>query len=113
MKSDAKETTPIAIESTDINSIREVYNFSRTIDDKLLSDFNLIRFIVNPDCLSDLDQHKVKEYWYFAKGGGLLYINGNEVQAKEGEVYFFDSFVTHQVKNTSQDTNLEILSIWW
>ncbi|MFK7000958.1 cupin domain-containing protein [Flavobacterium oreochromis] len=103
----------IPIESTDINTIREVYNFTRTIEGKELSSFNLIRFIVNPDSLSDLDRHEAKEYWYFAKGNGLLYINGNEVQAKEGEVYFFDSLVTHQVKNLSHETNLEILSIWW
>jgi len=113
MNTITKKLNPVDIESSEITDATEVYNFAKIFKEKQLSDVNLIRFIVNPNYLSTLDQHKVKEYWYLAKGNGLLYIDGREVEAKEGEVYFFDSFVTHQIKNTSTDSKLEILSIWW
>ncbi len=107
------EVNPVRIESTDISDVGQVHNFSKIFDGRSISDFNLIRFIVSPDRLSDLDQHHVKEYWYFAKGNGILFVDDQQISAKEGELYFFDSFVKHQVKNTSSDTAMEILSIWW
>ncbi len=113
MEKTIQNINPIKTESSEITDKIEVYNLAKIFNEEQISDFNLIRFIVKPDQLSDLDQHKVKEYWYIAKGQGALYINGEEVLAKEGETYFFDSFVTHQIKNKSKESNLEILSIWW
>lgn len=113
MKTTDMEVNPVRIESSDISDVGQVHNFSKIFGARSISDFNLIRFIVSPNRLSDLDQHQVKEYWYFAKGNGILFIDDLQISAKEGELYFFDSFVTHQVKNISSDTALEILSIWW
>jgi mannose-6-phosphate isomerase-like protein (cupin superfamily) len=101
------------IESSEITHSTAMHNFSKLVNGIRISDFNLIRFIVKPACESVQDQHAVKEYWYIAKGEGIIYINESEAQAKEGDVFFFDSHTTHLIRNSSAVQPLEILSIWW
>jgi mannose-6-phosphate isomerase-like protein (cupin superfamily) len=104
------------IKATEVeeNESYAMHHFPRIIEEKTISDFNLIRFIVKPNQESVEDQHKVKEKWYIAKGEGLLVINQTEkIIAKEGDLFFFDSMTTHKIYNPSPTDNLEILSIWW
>ncbi|WP_217606637.1 cupin domain-containing protein [Chitinophaga sp. GbtcB8] len=104
---------PMTVASSELTNETATYNLSKIFEDQALSDFNLIRFIVYPGQRSVEDQHRSREYWYIAKGEGRLTINGQDVIAKEGEVFFFNSLSTHQIINLSNDHNLEILSIWW
>ena len=103
----------IPVATSEITKATEIYNFSRIVAGKELSPFNLIRFIIYPGEQSILDKHAVKEYWCIVKGVGVLKINGEENFVKEGELYFFESYVTHEIKNTSSVENLEIISVWW
>lgn len=105
---------PIPVESSEISAATELYNFTRILNGRQLSDFNLMRIVVLPGQESEEDQHAVKEYWYVAKGEGILKIDGDTLMhLQQGQVYFFDSQVRHLVQNTSAAENLEILSIWW
>jgi mannose-6-phosphate isomerase-like protein (cupin superfamily) len=102
---------PEQIEQTDSY---EMHHFSKMINNIQVSDFNLIRFIVKPNKGSIEDKHKVREYWFICKGKGNLSINGMApVPVKEGQLFFFDSMISHQIHNTSMNENLEILSVWW
>jgi mannose-6-phosphate isomerase-like protein (cupin superfamily) len=104
---------PMAVESSELTNETATYNLSKIFEHQSLSDFNLIRFVVYPGQQSVQDQHKSREYWYIAKGEGQLTINGQDTIAKEGNVFFFNSMSTHQIRNLSADQDLEILSIWW
>lgn len=103
----------IPVDTTEHNADTELYNFARFLQGRALSEFNFIRFVVHTGKHSALDKHAVKEYWYIARGEGLLKIDEEEIPVKEGELYFFDSYSTHSIKNTSATENLEILSVWW
>ena len=103
----------VHVESEDVNAVSKALNFMNKQGDMSMSDFNLIHFFVNPGAQSVLDQHKVKEYWFVMKGSGELKINGENCDVKAGELYFFDSMISHHITNKSQTESLEILSIWW
>lgn len=106
--------TPIRPNQIEENDNYTMYSFPNIIVDKQISDFNLIRFIVKPNKESVEDKHKVKEKWYIMKGKGRLIINQTEeIIVKEGDLFFFDSMVTHKIYNCSDINDLEVLSIWW
>lgn len=78
------------------------------------ADFNIIHFSVSPGCTTENDRHKVRECWFILRGKGLMTLNDTDCSSvEEGELYFFDSMVSHQVFNISYEASLEILSIWW
>ena len=101
---------PNSLEQTDVG---DFFHFSRIIDGLEVANFNLIRFVVKPGKESLLDQHKVKEYWYIAKGQGLLKLNEKQIIANPGDLFYFQSQDTHKIKNLSTNDDMEILSIWW
>jgi len=98
---------------TEDNEGYKINFFLTKIIDKNIKEVKLSRFIVKAGKESLLDQHSEKEKWYIAKGNGVLVISGDKkVSVKEGDLFFFDSMISHKVYNTSQN-DLEILSIWW
>jgi mannose-6-phosphate isomerase-like protein (cupin superfamily) len=75
---------------------------------------SIMHATVKPLSSTERDEHKVKEYWFVTHGSGELTINDSEkVTIKKGQLYFFDSFVSHQLYNPSTSENIELLSIWW
>ncbi|MFN9500554.1 MAG: cupin domain-containing protein [Chryseotalea sp.] len=75
---------------------------------------SIMHATVKPLSSTERDEHKVKEYWFVTHGSGELTINDSEkVTIKKGQLYFFDSFVSHQLYNPATSENIELLSIWW
>ena len=99
------------IESLDSCSI---IHFSKTLGETDVSPFNVIHASIKPGGNTERDQHKVREYWFIAHGSGRLVLNDHEMfNVAKGELYYFDSMVSHQLFNLSDQEDLEILSMWW
>lgn len=76
--------------------------------------FNVMHGVVHPLCGTDRDQHAVRECWFITQGSGILTLHDTEsIPVGKGQLYFFDSMVSHQLQNTSPDMPLELVSIWW
>jgi mannose-6-phosphate isomerase-like protein (cupin superfamily) len=69
-------------------------------------------FSVLPDCVSPLDQHEEQEYWIILSGQGELQCAQQSYAVKAQDVFYFAAHISHQIKNTGQDTML-ICSVYW
>jgi mannose-6-phosphate isomerase-like protein (cupin superfamily) len=75
--------------------------------------FKFSKFYVAVGGQTPADKHQVNEIWYVIQGEGELTYDENEVVSlKKGEAIFFDSQVTHTIKNTGSSA-MEIMSVWW
>lgn len=105
--------------SIDIREIEQLDHlvmrtFFKTIGDSGEAGFNIMHAVLDPASRTERDQHEVKEYWFITHGSGELLLNDTErITVKKGELYFFPSMASHQLFNTSEHENLELLSIWW
>jgi len=83
------------------------------INNKSVSPFNAARFIVYPGQTSPLDKHLVKETWFIISGEGELTYDGEmKCKALPDDVFYFDSYKSHSIKNTGTE-NLVVFTIWW
>jgi mannose-6-phosphate isomerase-like protein (cupin superfamily) len=74
---------------------------------------HMSRWEVGPGGSSPLDHHRVRECWFIASGSGELTFKGEEkMEVAAGDILYFDSWESHEVKNTGQ-TTLSVFSIWW
>jgi mannose-6-phosphate isomerase-like protein (cupin superfamily) len=104
----------ISVADTEQSEKFRIDHFCKIISDDENAVFNIIHAVVNPLCSTDRDQHTVKECWFITQGYGLLTLNdANTIPVAKGQLYFFDSMVSHQLYNSSPDVHLELLSIWW
>jgi len=104
----------ISVEKVDHAETCKISHFSQIPDDDSKQPFNLIHLVVNPLCNTERDQHRVKECWFILQGKGLLTTDDiHTTQVEKGQLFFFESMMAHQLYNSSSDSDLEVLSIWW
>jgi mannose-6-phosphate isomerase-like protein (cupin superfamily) len=106
--------SPISINEIEHTEKFIINHFSEICNNGESATFNLIHAIINPLCSTNKDQHKVRECWFITQGQGLLTLNDSDtVPVAKGQLFFFDSMISHQLYNTSSDVTLELLSVWW
>jgi mannose-6-phosphate isomerase-like protein (cupin superfamily) len=74
--------------------------------------FKASRFTVEPGCSSPVDSHGVREIWLVARGAGEVVYDGRAVRAKADDVFYFEPFKTHQLRNDG-DEKMVVFSVWW
>jgi mannose-6-phosphate isomerase-like protein (cupin superfamily) len=74
--------------------------------------FRSSRFTIEPGGASPPDNHSVAEMWIVIEGAGDLRYESQSVAIETGDVFYFEPFQTHEVRNHS-DSSLKILSFWW
>ena len=70
------------------------------------------RYILEPQCRSKPDCHRVRECWMIAKGRGKLNYDGEIFEVREGDYVHFEPYKTHQVFNDGEEP-LVIHTVWW
>jgi mannose-6-phosphate isomerase-like protein (cupin superfamily) len=68
--------------------------------------------MVEANTESIIESHKSREVWAIVKGEGTVHSQGQDYPCKPGDVFFFDSFANHKVKNHS-DHCMVLTSMWW
>ena len=74
--------------------------------------FKASRFTVEPGCSSPVDSHSVREIWIIAKGKGEVVYDGHAVRARADDVFYFEPFKTHQLRNDGAG-KMVVFSVWW
>ena len=74
--------------------------------------FKATVFTIAPGEITPLDQHQVQECWIIMDGVGQLTHQGQHHEAKHKDIFYFQSYEPHQIKNTGS-TTLTICSIYW
>ena len=83
------------------------------LDNQSVSPFKASRFLVYPGQISPLDKHQVRETWFISSGKGeLIYNESVKCEVSPGDVYYFDSNKSHQLRNTG-DEDLVVFAVWW
>jgi mannose-6-phosphate isomerase-like protein (cupin superfamily) len=76
------------------------------------SPFKMTTFEVQPGCETAMDQHQVAEIWVILEGSGDLRYEDKSLTVERGQIFYFSSYKTHQIKNTGTKV-LKILSMYW
>lgn len=98
----------------EIDKLVQVAN-NVTVKEIFLKDhapFKASFFTIQPNGISPLDSHKVKEVWIVTDGVGELTCDNQMQIIQKGSVVYFDPFETHSIKNPA-NSDLNIISIWW
>ena len=74
--------------------------------------FKATYFHVLPGCITPVDTHLEKEMWIVLQGQGILNFEGESYSLAQHDIYYFESFKTHQVFNNANDL-LIICSLYW
>ena len=77
-----------------------------------LAPFKASRDTVEPNCITPIDSHEVREIWFIAKGKGELIYDNRSLRIRSGDVVYFEPNKTHQLRNDGEDM-IVFYSIWW
>ena len=87
-------------------------NVSAPRDPNVTCPFGLIEFSVEPNCVTEPDEHEAAEIWYITRGRGCVLTPDGQISVTAGDFVYLRPGQVHQIENTG-DELISALSVYW